>query len=108
MASRSTIQHKVARLLYALQVLEKGLDGKPVTLGAADADSVQDYLHAIGISLISKTALTKSGYRLKRGAKPLMIRYYTAPIQKYAPLYALNSQCVRTGSDRGYEWCGVG
>jgi hypothetical protein len=108
MASKATIKHKVMRLLYALEVLEKGLNGRPATLGSTDADSVLDYLHVIGISLTSKTALTKMGYRLKRGAKPLMIRYYGVPIQKYSPLYDLNSQCVRKDSGRGYEWCGAG
>jgi hypothetical protein len=99
MPSKSTIKHKIGRMYYALEVLEKGLNGKPITLGSTDADSVQDYLRSIGIFLISKTAVIKSGYRLKRGAKPLMLRYYPAPIQKYSPMFDLNSQCLAVNAE---------
>lgn len=97
MASKSTVAKRIKRVRHALDMLEAGLNGNPQTLGVADGKSVQTILLAVGFELLTRNQITKRGYRLKRGqeGKPLMYRYYQAPISNYGNLYDLHSQCVK-------------
>lgn len=97
--TKGALRTRLARVRYALAIIEAGLAGRPRTLGASDADSVQRLLLPLGIELVSRTALKRRGYRLRRGAQPLLYRYYCAPLKRYAELFELNSQAVSECSD---------
>lgn len=88
------LRHRIERAAYALRVVTDGVNGKPRTLGASDAESVLRYLSGVGIELVTKTAAERRGFRLKRGARPLARRYFPAPLKRYADLFDLGSQCV--------------
>lgn len=49
----------------------------------------------MGLTLTTETQIKKRGYRLKRGAKPVGFRYFTAPIGKQRALYVLECQAVK-------------
>jgi hypothetical protein len=100
--SKRTIE-RLGRVTEAVNQLRAGLEGKPFSWGAHEADSKQPLLERLGYVLVSKTKLEKGGHELKRGAKPVGKRYYNAPLKRYADLYLLGEQ-----TRRSYKWWDLG
>ena len=69
--------------------LQRGLDGHTASLGAGQADAMQKFLETIDIHLVSLSAASKQGLILRRGQKPILIRYYPAPISAHHALYCV-------------------
>ncbi len=93
--SPSEIQRRLETISGVATEIHEGLGGKPFQWNGAEGEWKVLWAEDLGITLLTKTALEKRGYRLKRGAKPIGRRYFGAPIQKYAELYVLECQCVR-------------
>jgi hypothetical protein len=68
-------------------VLADGVEGRPHRLGAGEADAFQKFSSALGIPLMTRTEGHRKGLELRRGAKPVASRYFTAPISAYFPLF---------------------
>ena len=83
----NALRHKAIRLRDALNVLIKATqDGGPSEwMGAGKA--LEKHWRVLGIKLISKTRGEKLGLALKRTARPLLIRYFGAPINDHVALY---------------------
>ena len=94
MVSRSNVIAKINRLRAALDTLEQGFNEHPVSTGDGEGYALIKHAQKVGIELVSETAARKQGYKLKKGAKPILFKYFKAPIQKYIPLYDLHSQFV--------------
>lgn len=88
MASLSTVALKAKRLRAGLDALIEAIE-KPGTKSYGEGAGVAMAKHwkAAGVKLLSESAGRKQGLRLKQGAKPLMSRYFGAPIQDYIYLY---------------------
>lgn len=72
-----------------LGVLRDGLNGSNHHLGSGEADAFQRTMEMLGIQLLSVNQAKKRSLRLKRGANPIVRRYYPAPISAYHSLYCL-------------------
>jgi hypothetical protein len=68
-------------------VLEDGLRGAPHSLGLGEADACEKSLAKLGVVFLTKTKAAKQGLELRRGAKPVVRRYYGAPISDWKDLY---------------------
>ncbi|MCP4352619.1 MAG: hypothetical protein GY795_44750 [Desulfobacterales bacterium] len=83
----------IGRHIDTLRQIYHGLDGDTFSWN----DSARVYhvrrAEAAEITLMTKTALKKKGYRLKRGAKPVGYAYYKAPLSKKVGLYIVECQC---------------
>lgn len=83
------------RYEYVANVLERGLRrGKAFSWGDGQRRTWEPVARELGATLLSKTAIARRGYRIKRGAKPVGAIYYGAPISRYADVYVLECQCV--------------
>ena len=96
MPSRSSVIAKINRLRAALDTLEQGLNGNPVSTGDGEGHALIKHAQKFGIELVSETAAKKQGYKLEKAANPVMYKYFKAPIQKHIPLYDLHSQFIRS------------
>lgn len=72
-----------------------GLDGNPFYWDDGPRIQYQKKLKNCGITLLTKTALKKKGYRLKRGAEPVGSAYFGSPIKNIGELYILECQAVK-------------
>lgn len=88
MASPSSIAAKAKRLRAGLDALIDAIE-RPGTAsyGEGAGLAMAQHWRAVGVDLLSETGGRKQGLRLKRGAKPLMVRCFGAPIQDYIALY---------------------
>lgn len=66
--------------------------GKPLTWSAAQRRPWTRLLAENGIDLLSATQLGKRKLRLHPGAKPAVIAYFGAPIQRWTPLFIVGRQ----------------
>ncbi|MFT3960912.1 hypothetical protein [Propionivibrio sp.] len=91
----NALRHKAIRLRDALNVQIKTTnDGGPsVWMGAGKA--LEKHWQVLGVRLISKTRGEKLGLALKRNARPLLIRYFGAPINDHVALYDQFTQFSR-------------
>ena len=89
MQTLTDLKRRVASTQRWLKVLEDGLEGKPHSLGAGEADAFEKSLARLEIQFLSVSKATKEGLELKRGASPVVNRYYGAPISKHVDLYVL-------------------
>jgi len=72
-----------------MMVLESGLNGHPHSLYKGEAKAFEETLGRLGVRFLSKTKAAREGLELRRGAKPVVSRYYGAPIKDFRDLYCL-------------------
>lgn len=89
MATISDLKRRLASIKRWMAVLQDGLDGRPQTLSASEAKAFEQAMAALGVSLLSKTKAAKSNLELRRGSKPVVRRYYGAPIADFHDLFVL-------------------
>lgn len=82
----------------ALNVLQKGMKGDPVTLDEEMAARVSHRAKRIGMHLLSERQLIKRGFQIKDGAIPLLRKYTAHSMGHVLDLYDINSQCVKVES----------
>ncbi len=87
--SMASVKRRVSSALRWCKVLQDGLDGHPHRLGSGEAAAMEKLLARLDIYLTSRTAASKDGRRLRRGAKALVTRYYDAPISAYRELFSV-------------------
>ena len=90
----SRVIDKLDRYREIAAQVQRGLRGKPFAWGDAERRSYVDNAAAMGITLLSLSALERRGYQLKRGAQPVGSAYYGSPLSRYANLYVLECQCI--------------
>jgi hypothetical protein len=89
MATISDLKRRMESTARWMMVLEDGLRGAPHSLGLGEADAFEKSLAKLGVVFLSKTKAAKQGLELRRGAKPVVRRYYGAPISDWKDLYVL-------------------
>lgn len=89
MATISDLKRRMESTARWMMVLEDGLRGVPHSLGLGEADAFEKSLARLGVQFLSKTKAAKQGLELRRGAKPVVRRYYGAPISDWKDLYVL-------------------
>lgn len=87
MSTVTALKRRMASMTRWMKVLEDGLNGRPHSLGDGEGHAFSKRMHELGIELYSTTRAKKEGLTPKRGAKPIVTRYYGAPIQKDIGLY---------------------
>lgn len=92
--------------IEAVRELLDGLNGKPFRWGDSERRSKEYILVCLGFAVVSKSKLEEGGHRLKRGVKPVGQAYFGAPLRKWADLYVLDVQTVR--SVKWYKLYGKG
>lgn len=75
--------------------LEGGLSGDRFSWTGGEFEANKQKLIAMGITLVTKTAVKRMGYRLKRGVNPVGSAYFFSPISRQADLYILEYQAVK-------------
>ena len=97
---------QLQRLGELLGQLEAALNGKPQkTWGGGARKPWTRLLRQAGVHLFTKTALNKIGQEPKKGAKPVVVAYFEAPISNYGELYILGVQTApkKTKRQKGAE-----
>lgn len=94
MGSPNTAKQRIEVIQRVLTDVAQGLEGNRFTWGSGQREHWVPLLERVGMTLRTKTQITKMGYRLKRGAQPVGRAYYDAPLQRYAELYLIEYQCV--------------
>lgn len=89
MPTVSDLKRRMASTARWMMVLEDGLKGAPHSLGKGEADAMEKALVKLGVRFLSRTRATKEGLELRRGAKPVVRRYYGSPISDWKDLYCL-------------------
>lgn len=88
----SALKAKAERLRVALDILIRAIDNGGPTEWKGAGEALQRHWEKVGVKLISRTKGEKLGLALKRGAKPLLVRYFGAPINDHIALYDQHSQ----------------
>lgn len=89
MANLSDLKRRMAATARWMMTLEDGLNGRPHSLGIGEAEAFEKSLAKLGVRFLSKTKATKEKLELRRGATPVVRRYYGAPISDWKDLYVL-------------------
>lgn len=87
MATVSDLKRRLASTAKWMTTLEDGLNGHPHSLGLGEGDAFEKALEKLGVQLLSRTKAAKQGLELRRGAVPVVRRYYRAPISDWKDLY---------------------
>lgn len=72
--------------------IQKGLSGEQFVWDGTEGDYNVMWASEMGLTLVTETWIKKHGYRLKRGAKPVGWRYFTAPISGRRAVFVLECQ----------------
>lgn len=94
LAPNEVITRLERHILVASQ-LKAGLRGKPFQWRQVDDQHGTPVVRAMGLTLATKTALKRRGYRPRRGAQPVGEVYYGAPISDYGQVYVMECQATR-------------
>jgi hypothetical protein len=97
------LRRRMASIARWTKVLEDGLNGRPHSLGDGEGRAFSKRMSELGIELYSKSRAQKEGLSPKRGAKPVVTRYFSAPIQKDIGLYVLEQLTPNAKLTRGAE-----
>ena len=89
MATIADLKRRMESTARWMMVLEDGLRGTPHSLGLGEAEAFEKSLAKLGVRFLSKTRAGKEGLELRRGAKPVVRRYYGTPISDWKDLYVL-------------------
>lgn len=89
---------KIQQHQAALEMLEKGMNGEPATVGHEEGLRVIQIARQSGKELVGIGQIIKLGYQLKPGAIPVLRKYFPVPYEKHIDLYELHSQCVKVES----------
>lgn len=100
LATMHSVKSRIASTARWLAALQAGIDGHPKSLGSGEADAMERCLARIGIVLLTKTKAAKLNLEMRRGAKPVAIRYYGAPISGRHPLYCAQQFRQKTGKEK--------
>lgn len=93
--SPSVIKNRLYSWAKVGQFILNGLDGDQFSWSSGEFEAYKKKAQAMGITLVTKTWLSRNGYRLKRGVKPIGNAYFLAPISKFCDLYVLECQAVK-------------
>ena len=97
--SPSEIKRRLNRFRSVAGEIQRGLDGVPFYWNGTEGEYNVMWAEHMGLHLVTETQIKKRGYRLKRGAKPVGRRYFSAPISRSAALYVLECQAVKVKSE---------
>ncbi|TQV85219.1 hypothetical protein FKG94_03245 [Exilibacterium tricleocarpae] len=89
MANLHDIKRQTTSMIRWLHVLDCGLHGDPAQLGSGQGSAFQKCMERMGFTLLSKTQAAKENLALKPQQKPIVRRYYDAPISAYYDLYLI-------------------
>jgi len=90
---------KIQQYQEALDTLEKGMKGEPVTVDHEKGIRVIQLARQAGKELLGTGQIAKLGYQPKPGATPVLRKYHPAPNEtQHVDLYDLHSQCVKVES----------
>ena len=90
--SPGDIIHRLDRFCDVARQIQSGLAGNAFVWNGTEGDYNVGWAEQMGLHLVTRTWLDKHNYRLKRGAKPVGSRYYSAPISGQRALYVLECQ----------------
>lgn len=93
--SPSEVKNKLSSWIYVATQIRDGLNGIPFDWTGGEFEAYRVKAEAMGLTLITKTQVTKQGYRLRQGARPVGRGYFRAPISRSADLYILECQAVK-------------
>lgn len=94
---------RMGRFAMVADEIVSGLGGKPFSWRAVDYQHARQVLQAMGVRLVSKSRGERSGFTLKRNAKPVGEIYYTAPVSKKVNVYVLECQFTRAAEEVASE-----
>ena len=86
----TVLREKISRVNRWLSVLQDGCDGRPHTLSAGEGKACLDVAMLLGFELVSHSKIRQRKRRLKRGQRPRVFIYMTAPISKHIGLYEVS------------------
>lgn len=86
---------KITQRQSALNALEKGFQGMPLTVDHEEGTRIMQEARQLGMQLFIAGQIAQQGYALKAGARPLLRKYFAAPHNKHLELYDLLSQCEK-------------
>lgn len=81
------------RAAETIAQLEAGLNGQPFNWRGVDAQHREPIVRELGFTLVSKSYAKTLGYELIPGAAPVGVKYFGAPISRFAEVYILECQC---------------
>ena len=84
--------------LEALEILEKGRQGTPVTVEPEVSLRIIRVLKREGVELLGTRQIINRGYRIKPDQTPMLKRQISASNSKHIDLYDLRSQCEKIES----------
>ena len=99
MGTLTSLKRRMASIARWMMVLEDGLNGSPHTLGDGESMAFKKRMRELGVTLYSATRAKKEGFKLRRGAAPVVRCYYGAPIREYIGLYVLEQLTPATTGD---------
>lgn len=88
-------RRKLERQARVLDGIRGGLIGAPFGWPEHKRKAWIPAAAHMGWTLLSRTALTKRGYVLKRGAKPVGVAYWGAPLSRWVELYLVELQTTK-------------
>lgn len=86
---------KMRRYQAALDILEKGAMGEPVTVDHEEGLRVIEVARQTGKQLAVPGYISELGYRLKPGEIPVLRKYLPGSNELHVDLYELSRQCVK-------------
>lgn len=86
---------KLLQQRTAMDALEKGMRGAPVSVSHEEGLLVMQEARQQGMQLFTQGQITQSGYKIKPESKPIVKKYFAAPHNKHLELFDLNSQCEK-------------
>lgn len=92
---RAQVLGRLTRFSVVANEIADGLEGRPFSWRAVDAQHGLPVARTMGITLVSKTRAEKLGYELKRNQSPVGHRYFRSPISGFHPVYVLECQFVK-------------
>ena len=93
--SPSVIQNRLASYRKIVDAISRGLSGQPFHWTNGEFEAYRPKAYVMGFTLVTKTRIEKTGYRLKRGARPVGTAYFRSPISRDIDLYVLECQAVQ-------------
>lgn len=97
--SPSEIKNKLASWSHVANQIINGLNGKPFSWCGGEFEAYRPKAKMMGITLVTKSQVTRMGYRLKRDAQPVGNGYFRSPISRSADLYVLECQAVKENTN---------
>ncbi len=98
--TRQQVQVRLDRYLNVAEAIDAGLRGSPFHWGEGQRIAYTAKALDLGLTLVTKTALERLGYRLRRGVIPVGTAYFGSPVKRNCDLYVLECQCARVEKEQ--------